>query len=301
MALCAVIIVKVNWHETWRALYQANWFMLIIVLIGMIVNVFTSTLKWKILLSIHKITINFSQLLKYYFTATFFNNFLPSTIGGDGYRILKTFNNSVSKAGAITSVFIERLTGIMALMIIGFLAGMIGYVKTGNDISRLVVIGGLVGIVLLIVLSLILKITKNPLKRLLRKIVPPKFSGVTEQLKEYNHQNQKIVQVILLSFLFQLSLLFYRLLLVYAVGASISIANLAVAIALSTFIALAPISINGLGLLDGSYIYLLTNFHVDYEQAFIVMILIRVLNVSLGLMGGVFYFFDKKTLRADPL
>jgi len=297
--LCAVILWKVDWGETWQALQQTNLIILCAVFVGMILNVLASTLKWKILLSIHGIQFKFSQLYKYYFTASFFNNFLPSTIGGDGYRIYKTFKNPVSKAGAFTSVFIERITGISALMFIGFIGGIVSYLQTGNEIARLVVFGGSLGLGILILFVLTIKFTASPLKRLGNKILPKRFEGIAEHLKDYKHNNRKILIVILLSLFFQLFLLFYRLLIIYAVGASISIVNLAVVVALSTIVALVPISINGIGLLDGSFIYLLANFNVGYEQAFIVMILIRLLNFPLGLIGGVFYFFDKKTLRVD--
>ena len=299
IALCAVILWKVDWRETWHALQQTNLIILCTVFAGMILNVLVSTLKWKILLSIHGIQFKFSQLCKYYFTASFFNNFLPSTIGGDGYRIYKTFKNPISKAGAFTSVFIERITGISALMFIGFIGGIISYLKTGNEISRLVVFGGSLGLGILIIFFLAMKFTATPLKRLGSKILPKRFQGVTEHLKDYKHNHRKILMVILLSLFFQLFLLFYRLLIIYAVGSTISIANMAVVVALSTIVALVPISINGIGLLDGSFIYLLVTFNVGYEQAFIVMILIRLLNFPLGLIGGIFYFFDKKSLRVD--
>ncbi|MEA3232342.1 MAG: lysylphosphatidylglycerol synthase transmembrane domain-containing protein, partial [Thermodesulfobacteriota bacterium] len=206
----------------------------------------------------------------------------------------------VSKAGAFISVFIERITGISALMFIGFIGGIFSYLQTGNEISRLVVFGGSLGLGILILFVLTIKFTASPLKRQISKILPQRFQGIVEHLKDYRHNNRKILMVIFLSLFFQLFLLFYRLLLIYAVGASISIANLAVVVALSTIVALVPISINGIGLLDGSFIYLLANFNVGYEQAFIVMILIRLLNFPLGLIGGIFYFFDKKTLRVDP-
>ena len=137
IGLCAVIFWKVDWRGTWNALQHTNLLILIVVFAGMILNVFISTLKWKILLSIHWIRFELSQLYKYYFTASFFNNFLPSTIGGDGYRIYKTFRNPASKAGAVTSVLVERVTGILALIFIGFIGGIVSYLQTGNEFPEL--------------------------------------------------------------------------------------------------------------------------------------------------------------------
>jgi uncharacterized protein (TIRG00374 family) len=141
----------------------------------------------------------------------------------------------------------------------------------------------------------------GPIKRSLAKIVPQKYHSLGDILQDYRRNYRKTAMIILLSLSFQFLLIFYRMLLIYAVGATISIADLAVAIALSTIVALAPITINGLGLLDGSYIYLLTQFNVGYEQAFVVMILIRLLNFTLSLVGGIFYLFDRKSLQIDNI
>ena len=300
IVLCTLILWKVDWTETWNALSHTNLLILFAVFAGMVLNVLISTLKWQILLSIHGIHVKLSQLYKYYFTASFFNNFLPSTIGGDSYRIYKTYKNPVSKAGAFTSVFFERVTGIVALMLLGFIGGIVSYLQSGNEISKFVVLGGSFVLCLSALLIFTMSFTAGPLKRLAKKTLPPKLQGVMEHLNDYKNQHRKILIIILLSLFFQLFLLCYRLLLVYAVGGSISIFNMAIVVALSTIIALAPISINGLGLLDGSFIYLLTNFNVALEQAFIIMLLIRLLSFSLSLIGGIFYFFDKESLKLMP-
>lgn len=299
IGLCAVIFWKVDWRGTWNALQHTNLLILIVVFAGMILNVFISSLKWKILLSIHLIRFELGQLYKYYFTASFFNNFLPSTIGGDSYRIYKTFRNPTSKAGAVTSVLVERITGILALMFIGFIGGIVSYLQTGNEISRIVVVIGLFVSGILISIVLVLIFSVSPLQRLIRKYLPSKIKKIVEHFGDYRSNLSKTFIVASLSLFFQFFLLCYRFLLIYAVGASVSIFDLAVVVAVSTIIALAPISLNGIGLLDGSFIYLLVGFGVSYEHAFIVMLLIRALSFLLSFVGGVFYFFDRKSLQVD--
>ncbi len=71
------------------------------------------------------------------------------------------------------------------------------------------------------------------------------------------------------------------------------------AVSLSTLVSLLPISINGIGLLDGSFIYVLQSFHVGYEQALLVIILVRLLSYLQSLLGGIFYFFEKKSVPAE--
>jgi len=297
LILCAVIILKVDWAAAGRSLVQANWVVLIIIFAWMILNVVISTVKWKMLLAVHQIKYQFGRLLTYYFTATFLNNFLPGTIGGDAYRILKTFNTNGRKTGAVVSVFMERLTGILALSMLGFGGAIIGFSRTGDDISRLVIIGGLLGIAITVLGSLSGKLFKKPLRQLAHKLLPKIARDNIGIFEDYRHHLRVIFMVLLLSFLFQFCLIFYRLLLVHSVGATIPMFDMAVVVAVSTIVALIPISLNGIGLLDGSFIYLMTHYHVNYEQAFLVMLLIRLLNFPLGLIGGLFYLSDHVSFK----
>jgi uncharacterized protein (TIRG00374 family) len=299
LILSALIVWKVDWQETLRALGETNIIILGLVFAGMVLNVFSSALKWKIILSIHGISFPFNQLYKYYFTSSFFNNFLLSTIGGDAYRIYKTYKNPVSKTGAFAAVLVERITGIIALLLLGYLGAIIGYIRTDNDISRIVTFGGTLGIFVFMVSILTLIFMGGSIKQFFVKIVPQKYHRLGDILQDYRRNYRKTAMITLLSLSFQFFLVIYRMLLIYAVGATISVADLAVVIALSTVVALAPISINGLGLLDGSYIYLLTQFNVGYEQAFVVMILIRLLTFTLSLIGGIFYLFDRRSLQIE--
>jgi hypothetical protein len=65
---------------------------------------------------------------------------------------------------------------------------------------------------------------------------------------------------------------------------------------LSTLIANIPISINGIGLMDGSFIYLISKFGVDYDAAIIVMLIQRGLTIAVSLFGGIFYLSDKNEM-----
>ena len=62
------------------------------------------------------------QLLNLYFAGLFINNFLPSTIGGDIFRGYQVGRDVDDGALAMASVFMERFTGMTALMAIALVA-----------------------------------------------------------------------------------------------------------------------------------------------------------------------------------
>ena len=63
-----------------------HWLIAVAVLIYGTV-VILSTVRWKILLDALGATTRFSKLCQSYMVATFFNNFLPSNVGGDVVRV----------------------------------------------------------------------------------------------------------------------------------------------------------------------------------------------------------------------
>ena len=297
LSLCIVILKNVEWENFLKALHNSNLVLILVVFCCMIANILLSSLKWKILLSIHGIQFEFSKLSKYYFSAFFFNNFLPTNIGGDGYRIFKTIKNPHSKAGAVTAILMERITGILALLFIGFVAGLYSFLQDGDKISRLSTIIGLAGIFAIVFFSIIIVWRGNLSWILNRKFLPQKIKKVIEHIGDYQQHAFKTFQVAFISIIFHVFFVFFRFLLIIAVGAEISIFHLALAVVISTLVALIPITINGIGLLDGSFIYLLVNYGVSNEQAVIVMLLIRALQIPLSLIGGMFYFLDRQSYQ----
>ena len=65
---------------------------------------------------------SFGLLTKSFLVATFFNNFLPSNIGGDVVRVADTAPFAGSKTLATTVVLVDRLLGLIALLAVAAVA-----------------------------------------------------------------------------------------------------------------------------------------------------------------------------------
>ncbi|CCQ50019.1 lysylphosphatidylglycerol synthase transmembrane domain-containing protein [Crocosphaera watsonii] len=78
------------------------------------------TLRWQLILISMEIKAPFFLLLRQYLIAAFFNNFLPTGIGGDWARIYYLGQNK-GYVQVAASVFIDRFLGFFSLTIIGTL------------------------------------------------------------------------------------------------------------------------------------------------------------------------------------
>jgi uncharacterized protein (TIRG00374 family) len=73
-------------------------------------------LQWKQLLATQNIRMTYVNLIRFYFTGCFFNNFMPGNVGGDLKKIYDINQNSKETVGAaISATFFDRLFGLYIL------------------------------------------------------------------------------------------------------------------------------------------------------------------------------------------
>lgn len=85
-----------------------------------------STWRWRVLLEAQGFTIPLAHLSGSYLVATFFNNFLPSNIGGDVVRVRDSSRLTGSTTTSLAVVAIDRILGLGALYALALAAFITG-------------------------------------------------------------------------------------------------------------------------------------------------------------------------------
>ncbi len=83
-----------------------------------LISLVVLSLRWQILVRGYGIKIPTSSLFKYYLIGLFFNNFLPTGIGGDVLRIYNLVKDTGDRTISFASVITERLLGITSTLIL---------------------------------------------------------------------------------------------------------------------------------------------------------------------------------------
>src|SRR5690606_30638486 len=83
VTLCAVIVARIDWRDASSSFAETGAGVVAVMFGILVALVFLSAYKWRLLLSIHGVEYSTLQLSRYYFVAIFFNNFLPTSIGGE--------------------------------------------------------------------------------------------------------------------------------------------------------------------------------------------------------------------------
>ena len=116
------IFSKVGWSELYSLLQKASLnYLLISILIAPIL-ILTSCWKWQVILKAQSIRVPLGKLFWLYIVGYFFNMVLPSNVGGDVVRAWSLGKHVNNQAEAFSSVFIERFTGLTALLLMAILA-----------------------------------------------------------------------------------------------------------------------------------------------------------------------------------
>lgn len=295
LTIFGFILWKADWQTIWSSTKDANAFLMLASFVVVILMVTVSALKWKLFLYIHHTQLDFNKLHKYYFIASFFNNFLPTSIGGDAYRVYKTMYYTRAKWHAAVAVLMERIIGVLMLLLIGLMGSFTGFLWAPDEFSQDVIFIGIVGLSITTLLFYLVLHMKS-FKWIVKNIRMPWLAdNIVEVRDDYQRQPLKTIQAITVSFLFHIMSILRFILIIKAVGGTISVYHLAVVVTFSTVVGMLPISINGMGLTDGSFVYLAVRFGMDYEHALMIMLLTRAFVIPISLFGGLLYFRESRS------
>ncbi|GHV76206.1 hypothetical protein AGMMS49942_10270 [Spirochaetia bacterium] len=259
-----------------------------------LLGVVLSSLKWGILLKAQGILIPAFRLFQYYTAGFFFNNFLPSSIGCDGIRVMLLKKEFNSYAGAASSVVMERVLATVTLSLLG-LAGAL----FARSPSRPAIIA-LSGVFVLGVILTVVQLTG---------FVPRAFAAGTTKFalgwKNFASASTDIRKhpVYLLiclaeSLLFQMSVALAVGSIIFGLGLpSLPLADLFFVSSASSVVAMIPLGVNGYGFREGGYIYLLAPLGYAASGAFSISILFALFVAAYSLLGAVFWITIQRRMR----
>ncbi len=127
VCLLVFLISKIDFAEVVPVIKQMNLMYAPLIILLLVLNYVVSSIRWENLLIFeHGKDVTVFYLTKLYFIGAFFNNFMPTSIGGDVYKIFKLGKKINSQANAFSATFMERFTGVLALVLISY----IGLIQT---------------------------------------------------------------------------------------------------------------------------------------------------------------------------
>lgn len=254
-------------------------------------SVFISALKWKVLLDAQNNRIGLIRLFRIYVISLFFNNFLPSSIGGDGVRIYLAGKHYNRTSSAAASVVVERAIATISLSLLG-LAGFLFSVKPLVIAVWPLTIVLIAGIAL--TLTLLTGWTPGFIKKRKGRIRDSwvAFSTAAGELK--NEQSALLVNLVL-SLAFQISVAMVAAAVTRGLGLPVpGMADMFFITSASSVFAMIPAGINGYGLRECAYVMLLQPYGFSSSHALTISVLFALFVSIFSLAGGLDWAISKQ-------
>jgi uncharacterized protein (TIRG00374 family) len=254
-----------------------------------------SAWKWQKALRLHGVYQPYGRLLRVLCIAFFFNNFLPTAIGGDAYRAFRTFEHSARPAHAISAVVLERLLGILALLFLGYVSA-IYLVAFGNLVHREWVAAGLILIALgCLIFAIAWRLDLPIVRRFWRRLMRfRKLEPFFDSIRAIRRNREHLPGLIGLSLLFQAIAVFTVSLLFASIGLAGQLAESGFTAAAAGAAGVLPISINGVGVVEGSFVVAAIEAGLPYSESVLVAICLRAYMLLSSIAFGVLYALEPK-------
>ena len=300
LAISVLLILWLGWHLDLSALSQRlttlDAFWVAMAFVTVFAAVLISAWKWGLILSTRGFALPYPRLLRHYFVGLFFNNVLPTTVGGDAVRAWETSKDTGETPEAVGSVVTERLIAGMALGV----TALLGLPFMAFS-ARLL---GLVGLFLVIDVALVaLFLLPKVAEGIVGKLVPPRLSGLHEAI----HQAVQVVRatlknrglflkVALYSVAFQILVAAVNACIFKAMGVPVTLAQCVIFTPMIFTVTMLPISLSGLGVREAAYWYFFAQVGVSQADAVAASLVFFVI-VGLSSLPGALLFSLKRPLH----
>jgi hypothetical protein len=269
--------------------------------LGAIVLVVLEAFRLQQILLVQGIRSPLPRLIRYCFIGMFFNNFFPTTVGGDVVKGYYLSRDSGSAVGPYVALFVVRIIGIICLVLVAATALIFGYDLLPSKLPGVILL-----IILLLIAFLIIFFVWRRfaakflfiLKPIKNKIIRRKVLEVYRIFHSHHRFPTRVGLAALATFGIEFLTIALNYLIVQGLGEHVPFANFLLLIPLIAVATVIP-SLNGLGVREGAYVYFFADL-IGLEKAGALSFIMLVMVIFLGAIGGLVYLVSGSADKARP-
>jgi uncharacterized membrane protein YbhN (UPF0104 family) len=298
LALLAFLFSRVDAPRLWHLARSASipWLAAALALYYLMICV--SAWRWGVLLDAQGLRFPLRRLTSSFFVATFFNNFLPSNIGGDVVRIADTAPAAGSRTKAATVVLIDRGMGLLGLALIAAIGATLAGVDLGPIRPGLLWLGFVVAVAVAAPALLnpqgFTRLLK-PLRVLHAEWIDIRLARLTDSLSRFKETPTALAFCFAGAIVVQAILVAFYLAVARSMRIPVGFAELALVVPISFIVQMLPISMNGLGVREATFGFYFTRFGLPLETGLLVSFVGAAVIMVFSLSGGAVYLSRLRT------
>jgi len=273
---------------------ESGWVALAVFLLG--AETVLLAIRWREIATVCHATLAFISALQITFIATFFNQVLPSTVGGDGARIWLFARKGAGWAKATYSVLVDRAVGLVVLALIVIACLPYTFTLIEDSIARAVLLvigfGTVAGAALVVLAGLQFRQYFN------RWMVTRHLSSALYIVAAVCKSYRSATIVLACSVAIHLLTVAAAWCCVKAIAAPVSFAQVLFLIPPVILISSMPVSIAGWGVRESSTIMAFAYAGLSQSDGLIVSILFGAASFVVGVVGGIIWIVSGLGFRA---
>lgn len=297
VGLSAYVLSRAGVDALLQTLREADWRWVALAItfatVAMVINVG----RWQLMLRGQSADASLASLVRLYLVSMFFSNISPSRLGGDVVRAYGTSLIATTKTRSVAAVFMDRLVGAISVLLLGMTAIVLSASRL-PDVYLQVTVGFFA--LSLAVLALMMYRNDNLARFRLQVLawsdiavfgfrVRPRLEAALDALRSYSRSRGVVLRGLLVSLVANGFSMVNLFLYAQAVRADIRLGDVATIAPLVMAVGVLPISINGIGTIEATFVVLFGTLGIDEHVALAIAILRRLALLVLSLAGGVLY------------
>lgn len=299
VSIFVVLFVTFDLADVWSRLEIHSYIHLVLSLLTFLILLMNNALRWYVVLHAINRPASFILAFRLQYIAAFFNQALPSVIGGDAIRIYLLRQSGIALQTAVNSVALERIAALAGLIfLVTALQSFIlpradtTYVRHIFPALSVLTVGGIIALMLLDNLS------RNLPFNLSRWRVITALALTAKDAKRVFLSSVGGVLATGLGLsgagLASLIALFGA----HALGINLSTLDALVLVPPAILASILPISIAGWGVREGAMVASLTYAGITEVDAIVISILFGLTMVIASMPGGILWVTDKRQKAA---
>jgi uncharacterized protein (TIRG00374 family) len=261
-----------------------------------------SSLRWDAALHNFAIHVPAISLFRYYLMGLFFSMFLPTSVGGDAFRVYVVARSSAKTAAALFATVQERLIGLCGAVAVSLAvmpwagAALPPEMRAMFLATQLSIVTGAAFVLYPPALFTVL----DPVVRILKRLggALPRFhsDSMAERIERIlagfgdlvRTRPRNVLVLLILALLPAIVISFSYREILAAMGVDAPVAFIILIIPLVWIVRLLPISLGGIGLGEGAFVVLAAYGGIDREKAFAAALAVLAIQIAWSLLGGLF-------------
>jgi hypothetical protein len=252
--------------------------------------------RWHLLLDAQDVQIDTGRLAGSYLVALFFNNFLPSNIGGDVIRIRDTAKVARSKTLATTVILADRVMGLMALVLVAAMGATMAAGRAGHGPAPIWPSWLWGGLILAALVSAPAVLVPAGVGRLLQPLtvlhpewVGDRIGSLTGILERFRDHPSALAGAFAGAVFVQATTVVFFVTVAHALGLGIGPWDLAVVVPMSFIVQTLPVSVNGFGVREATFTFYFARAGQSMESALLLSLVATAVTMVCSLSGAAVY------------